>query len=88
MKFEGRFMIGNNQAGKGDKVSYRWSGKILNKISDGIGRIFPKKPKIICEKCKKVVKNYKVTYNNDGTTTTVCKDCCKKKFSKCTVSMF
>jgi len=79
MKYEGHFTMGTNQSGKGPRVSYDWSGKILNKISEGLGKIFPTIPKIKCDICKKIVKRATTTYHRDGTKTTVCSDCPKPK---------
>jgi len=81
LKSEGVFSFKNDprnrQVGKGGKVSYRWSGKALKKISENLGKIFPNRPKIKCDVCKKIVKTYTTIYHNNGTTTTTCSDCKK-----------
>jgi len=79
MKYEGHFTMGTNQSGKGPRVSYKWSGKVLTKISKKLGKIFIKVPKIKCDVCKKIVKCATTTYHRDGTKTTVCSDCPKLK---------
>lgn len=67
MKFEGRFEIGNNHAGKGDRLSRHWD---YNKVSEGLRKVFGTGTKNTqpCAKCgdELVEGHYHVVYEASG----------------------
>jgi len=83
MKFEGRYLFGTNQAGKGSKLQFNkyWNAK---KISEGLGKLFKKK-KLNQQKCDDCgadkLSIYHVVVVN-GKKKTLCKWCKNKKRNK------